>query len=91
MSTDLLHNVKESLARFLVQNTFSWLDITVALHWIKGGGEYKQFVNHRVRKIEKRTINNGDILAQQRTRQTLGIAAGKSTNHVSYGSGDHYG
>ena len=39
MSTNLLHNVKESLVRFSFRNTFSWLDSTVALHWIKGNGE----------------------------------------------------
>ena len=31
----------------------AWLDSTVALHWIKGAGEYKQFVGNRVRKIKE--------------------------------------
>ena len=44
----------ESLMGFPVRNTFSWLDSTVALYWIKGNGEYKQFVNHRVRKIQEK-------------------------------------
>ena len=30
---------------------YGWLDSTVALHWIKGNGQYKQFVANRVAKI----------------------------------------
>ena len=26
-----------------------WLDSSVALHWIRGGGDYRQFVHNRVR------------------------------------------
>ena len=29
----------------------AWLDSTVALHWIRGNGQYKQFVANRVSKI----------------------------------------
>ncbi len=54
MSTNLLHNVKESLVGFPVRNAFSWLDSTVALYWIRGNGEYKQFFNHRGQKIQEK-------------------------------------
>ena len=30
-----------------------WLDSSVALHWIKGGENYKQFVANRVHKIQQ--------------------------------------
>ena len=30
-----------------------WLDSTVALYWIKGHGEYRQFVSNRVHKIQE--------------------------------------
>ena len=32
-----------------------WLDSSVALHWIRGNGSYKQFVANRVEKIQQHT------------------------------------
>jgi hypothetical protein len=54
MSTNLVHNVKVALAGFPVTGVYGWLDSTVALHWINGNGEYKQFVRNRVRKIQEK-------------------------------------
>ena len=51
MATNLVWNVQEALKGFPVTSVHGWLDSTVALHWIKGG-EYKQFVANRVRKIQ---------------------------------------
>ena len=34
--------------------SYCWLDSSVALHWIKGGGDYKQFCSNRVRKIQEK-------------------------------------
>ena len=62
MSTNLVHNVKVALAGFPVTGVYGWLDSTVALHWINGNGEYKQFVRNRVRKIqEKHYIQWGHV------------------------------
>ena len=55
MVTNLLHNVKESLQEFPVQRVVGWLDSTVALHWIRGNGDYKQFVGNRVQKIQEKS------------------------------------
>ncbi len=55
MATNLVHNVKKSLQGFPVQRVVGWLDSTVALHWICGNGEYKQFVGNRVRKIQEKS------------------------------------
>ena len=52
MTTNLLVNVREALKGFPVTELYGWLDSTVALHWIKGGGQYKQFVENRRRKIQ---------------------------------------
>ena len=54
MVANLVHNVKETLQGFPVQSTHCWLDSTVALHWIRGNGEYKQFVGNRVAKIQEK-------------------------------------
>ena len=56
MATNLVYNVKEALEGFPVRKVYGWLDSTVALHWIRGNGEYKQFVGNRVRKIQEKQI-----------------------------------
>ena len=37
---------------FPVTDMCGWTDSLVVLHWIRGGGQYKQFVENRVRKIQ---------------------------------------
>ena len=54
MASNLVDNVRKALDGFPVQETYCWLDSTVALHWIKGGGEHKQFVANRVQKIQSK-------------------------------------
>lgn len=51
MAVNLVTNVKAALQGFPVDSTYCWLDSTVALYWIKGKGDHKQFVENRVRKI----------------------------------------
>ena len=51
MATNLITNARDALKGFLIGGLHCWLDSTVALHWIKGAGEYKQFVGNCVRKI----------------------------------------
>ena len=46
-----------SPAGFPTRSVCGWLDSTVALHWIRGNGKYKQFVRNRVRKIREKEIN----------------------------------
>ena len=55
MATNLVNNVKESLEGFPVKRVVGWLDSTVALHWIRGNGEFKQFVENRVRRIQEKS------------------------------------
>ena len=55
MAANLITNVGNALVGFPVKQSYGWLDSSVALHWIKGGGEYKQFVENRVKKIQGHT------------------------------------
>lgn len=48
--TNLLANVRTALEGFPVTELNGWLDSMVALFWINGGGQYKQFVETRVQK-----------------------------------------
>ena len=52
MATNLLMNVKNALDNVPLPKLYGWLDSTVALHWIKRNGQYKQFVANRVTKIQ---------------------------------------
>ena len=42
MAVNLLSNVSEALKGFPVSVKYCWLDSTIALHWIRCPGEYKQ-------------------------------------------------
>ena len=53
MAVNLLSNVREALQGFPITSVHCWLDSSVALHWIRGAGDYKQFVGNRVRKIRE--------------------------------------
>lgn len=52
MATNLLINVRNALDNIPTPQLFGWVDSTVALHWIEGNGQYKQFVANRVAKIQ---------------------------------------
>ena len=52
MATNLLVNVRNALDNIPAPKLYGWMDSTVALYWIKGNGQYKQFVANRVGKIQ---------------------------------------
>ena len=52
MATNLVTNVSNALQGLPKPKVFGWLDSSVALHWIRGNGQYKQFVANRVAKIQ---------------------------------------
>ena len=45
--------MKKTIDDIPVISVFGWLDSTVALQWLRGAGEYKQFVANRVKKIHE--------------------------------------
>ncbi|KAK3737964.1 hypothetical protein QZH41_000764 [Actinostola sp. cb2023] len=53
MAVNLLTNVRDAISWLPVQSMYGWLDSTMALYWITGDGDYKQFVGNRVRKIKE--------------------------------------
>ena len=54
MVANLADNVRTALEGYPITSVYGWSDSTVALHWIKGGGSYKQFVANRVHKISSK-------------------------------------
>ena len=52
MAVNLAVNVRKALEGLnVVADIQCWLDSSVALHWLHDRGEYRQFVENRVRKI----------------------------------------
>ena len=52
MAANLIDNVKQALKGQPIRSCTGWLDSTVALHWVRGQGNYKQFVHNRDRQIQ---------------------------------------
>ena len=54
MFANLAENIKNSLQRFKVTAVHGWSDSMVVLHWLKGNGTYKQFVQNRIDHINSK-------------------------------------
>ena len=52
MAVNLAVNVRDTL-QDCNPVVYCWLDSTVALYWIQGSGEYRQFVANRVQKVQQ--------------------------------------
>ena len=55
MAVNLLTNVEKEIDQRVVSSVHCWSDSTVALYWINGKGDYRQFVANRVAKIQSHT------------------------------------
>ena len=53
MAANLIVNVQQAVQPIITADLHCWLDSTVALFWILGTGEHKQFVSNRVNKIRQ--------------------------------------
>ena len=73
MATNLITNALEG---FPVGELNCWLDITVALHWIRGAGDYKQFVSNRVSKIQRHSDVKWRHVTSQANPADLGSRGG---------------
>ncbi|CAB4024990.1 Hypothetical predicted protein [Paramuricea clavata] len=52
MTANLVSSVAKAIGEERVSQQHAWLDRTVALYWIRGMGEYRQFVANRLIKIQ---------------------------------------
>jgi hypothetical protein len=55
MAMKLMDNVRSVLDGLPVRHCYGWLDSMVALYWINGRGNYKQFVANRVKLIKEKS------------------------------------
>ena len=77
MAVNLVTNVSQALEGFPITEKHCWLDSTVALHWIKGPGEYKQFVSNRVSKIREHPEVSWHHVRTAENPADLGSRSGK--------------
>lgn len=63
MAANLLTNVHDTLSGLPTVSQHVWLDSSVALHWIKGAGEYKQFV---CAKSKRKKLSFGEMFQHKR-------------------------
>ena len=76
MASNLADNVRQALEGFPIKQVFGWLDSTVALHWIRGSGKFKQFVGNRVRKIREKDYIRWRHVPSQDNPADLGSRGG---------------
>ena len=54
MAANLCQNLKSVLEGKPIQNIYGWTDGSVALHWIRGKGNCKEFVSNSMKEIQKK-------------------------------------
>ena len=71
MAANLLTNVRDALIGFPVKSLYAWLDSSVALHWIRGCGEYKQFQSVTASaRSDRKLESHGGMYRAKKTLQT---------------------
>ena len=86
MAVNLASNVEATLSNYEV-GIHCWLDSTVALYWIKGRGDYRQFVANRVQKIQQHEHVTWHHLPTAQNPADLGSRGGSVENHELWSEG----
>ena len=79
MAVNLVTNVQAAL-NLQPHEAHCWLDSTVALYWIKGQGEYRQFVSNRVHKIQQHAQVKWHHVPTEDNPTDLGSRGGDAVN-----------
>ena len=61
MSVNLLDNAKKALTDYPIDKLFAQTDSKTTLHWIRGNGNYKQFVKNRADKMREKKKKKNDL------------------------------
>ena len=79
MASHLVKNVAKAIGEDKVTEQHCWSDSTVALYWIEGTGEYRQFVANRVAKVRSHTSIKWHYVPTNQNPTDLGRRGGKLT------------
>ena len=77
MAVNLVTNVERAIDRDRVKAVHCWLDSTVALYWINGQGDFRQFVANRVAKIQEHSHVKWHHVSTHENPADLGSRGGK--------------
>ena len=91
MAANQVSNVRDVLEGFPLEGVYCWLDSSVALYWIKGGGDYKQFVSNRVQRIQEKEYIQWRHVGTKENEVNLGSRGGKSASVRIFGGMGHRG
>ena len=86
MAINLVTNVQLAIDLYPV-SIHCWLDSTVALYWIRGQGEYRQFVANRVHKIQQQQDVKWQHVPTTENPEDLGSRAGSVDHHELWNQG----
>ena len=87
MAANLITNVRNALVGFQLKQSYGWLDSSVALHWIKGGGKYKQFIENGVKKIQGHTQITWCHVPTKDNPANLGSRGGQVDDNILWRQG----
>ena len=90
MAANLVSNVEKALDGFPITVIQGWLDSTVALQWINGGGEYKQFVANRIQKIKSNTRIQWHHVPSEHNPADVGSRGGSVANKKLWWNGPEW-
>ena len=77
ITANLISNVKEALTGFPVEGVYGLSDSSVALHWIKGNGDDRQFLANRVKKILQHSFIQWRYVRSDQNPADLGSRGGR--------------
>ena len=81
MAVNLGTNMEAAIEAHNVTKVHCWLNFTVALYWINGQGEYRQFVAKRVRKIQEHKRVTWHHVPTDQNPTDIGSCGGDITGH----------
>ena len=90
MAANLVTNVEQAIGSQKITSVHCWLDSTVALYWISGQGEYRQFVSNRVKKIKGNERIKWHHVPTNENPAHLGSRGGNVTNNILWQLGPEW-
>ena len=78
VAANLINNVRNALEGCGVRSVYGWTDSVVALYWMAGKGNYKQFVANRVKPIKAKNYIQWGHVSRGQNPADLGSRGNQS-------------
>ena len=72
MAYNLPASIKSALTNYNIRDIHGWTDSTFVLHWLKGKGDYKQFISNRINKINAKAYINWRHVPSNQNPEDIG-------------------